>query len=86
MSGGKYRSDLRTLPSSLISGFPSLPSLLMFDRCTSCKTASQVNAVRQGSPVRDIDDVGQRVGNPVQIAPFRGSDELANFFLEQRHS
>jgi hypothetical protein len=35
MSGGKYFSDLRTLPSSLMSGFPSLPSLLMFDRCTS---------------------------------------------------
>src|ERR1700684_3122487 len=44
----------------------------------------QVNAVRQGSPVRDIDDVGQRVCNPGQIASFRGSNELANFFLEQR--
>ena len=41
MSGGKYRSDLRTFPSSLIIGFPSLPSLLMFDRCTSCNTASR---------------------------------------------
>jgi hypothetical protein len=27
MSGGKYFSDLMTLPSSLMSGFPSLPSL-----------------------------------------------------------
>jgi len=43
----------------------------------------QVNAVGQCSPVRDIDDVGQRVGNSDQIATFRGSDELANFFLEQ---
>ncbi len=32
MSGGKYRSDLRTLPSSLIRGFPSPVSLLMLDR------------------------------------------------------
>jgi hypothetical protein len=44
----------------------------------------QVNAVRQGSPVRDINDVSQRVGNPDQIASFRGSDELANLFFEQR--
>jgi hypothetical protein len=41
MSGGKYRSDLRTLPSSLIRGFPSLASLLIFDRCTSRRTESR---------------------------------------------
>jgi hypothetical protein len=45
----------------------------------------QVNAVRQGRPVRDIDDVGQSVGDPDQVLPFRGGDELANFFFEQRN-
>ena len=50
MSGGKYRFDLRTLPSSLISGFPSLPSLLMFDRCTTSKTASRLMSYVRAVP------------------------------------
>ena len=41
MSGGKYRSDLSTLPSSLTRGFPLLPSLLMFDLCTSRRAESR---------------------------------------------
>ena len=81
MSGGKYRSDFENLAVVPDQRFSITAQLAHVRSVHLVQDRVQVNAVRQGSPVRDIDDVGQRVGNLDQIASFRGSNELANFLL-----